>query len=100
VGKTPHATLTANCLAAAGFRVLDMDFTNSSTHFYLDNEEILGKSRSKFKNIKAALSDERNDLRDFTLPTIRESVDIIASSRELSDLRGVNEKRLKDMAPA
>jgi chromosome partitioning protein len=96
VGKTRHAILTANCLAAAGYLVLviDMDFNNSSTYFYL-NDEIIFKSKSK--NIKAALSDEENDLRDFALPTIREGVEVIASSRDLSDLRSISEKRLKNM---
>jgi chromosome partitioning protein len=98
VGKSRHAILTANCLAAAGYCVLviDMDFNNSSTYFYL-LIEMMEKSRGR--NIKAALSDEGNNLCDFTLPTIREGVDVIASSRELSDLRSVNEKRLKNMIP-
>ncbi|MDR2343431.1 MAG: hypothetical protein LBD86_02720 [Spirochaetaceae bacterium] len=55
---------------------------------------------SRNKNIKAALGDEGNDLCGFTLGTIREGVDIIASSRELSDLRAINEKWLKNMIPA
>jgi chromosome partitioning protein len=53
---------------------------------------------SRSKNVKAALSDGGNNLCDFALGTIRGGVEIIASSRELSDLRGVNEKRLKNMA--
>lgn len=96
VGKTRYTIQTANCLAAAGYLVLvvDMDFNNSSTYFFLDEGTI---EKSVKKNIKAALSDADSDLCDYTLPTIREGVDIIASSRELSDLRGVNEKRLKNM---
>jgi chromosome partitioning protein len=96
VGKTRHAILTANCLAASGYRVLviDMDFNNSSTYYYLDES---GMAQSMRRNIKAALSDEGNNLRDFALSTIRENVEIIASSRDLSDLRSVNEKRLKNM---
>jgi chromosome partitioning protein len=99
VGKTRHAILTADCLAKAGYSVLviDMDFNNSSTYFYLA-DEMMRMSRNK--NIKAALSDEGNYLCDFTLGTIREGVDIIASSRDLSDLRAINEKRLKNMMPA
>ncbi|MDR1362661.1 MAG: ParA family protein [Spirochaetaceae bacterium] len=96
VGKTRYTIMTANCLAAAGYRVLvtDMDFNNSSSYYYLDEE---GMAKSIKSNIKAALSDEGNRLYDFTLPTIRKNVEIIASSRDLSDLRAVNEKRLKNM---
>jgi chromosome partitioning protein len=96
VGKTRHVILTANCLAAGGYLVLviDMDFNNSSTYYYLDEK---GMERSLKMNIKAALSDEGNKLTDYTLPTIRDGVEIIASSRDLSDLRSINEKRLKNM---
>jgi chromosome partitioning protein len=99
VGKTRTALLTANCLGSAGRRVLviDMDFNNSATYYYLDEE--LFKQAAQ-RNIADALSRETNDLSDYTLPTLREGVDIIASSRFLADLRAINEKRLARMLPS
>jgi chromosome partitioning protein len=98
VGKTRTAILTANCLGSAGKKVLviDMDFNNSATYYYLD-EDLFRQATTK--NIADALSKETNNLSDFTLPTLREGVDLIASSRFLADLRAVNEKRLVRMMP-
>jgi chromosome partitioning protein len=96
VGKTRIAMLTANCLGAAGNKVvvIDMDFNNSATFYYLPDSgrEIAGK-----KNIADALSREDNNLKEFTIPTEHANVDIIASSRYLADLRSINEKRLSRM---
>ena len=56
VGKTSMAAMTANCLAAAGFKVLviDMDWNNSLSFYYLDKE---GAEMAREKNI--ALEPER-----------------------------------------
>jgi chromosome partitioning protein len=99
VGKTRQALLAANCLGAAGKRVLviDMDFNNSATFYYLPDDKA---ESAKEKNIADALAKESNLLSDYTLPTGHRGVDLIASSRYLADLRGVNEKRLGRMIPA
>jgi chromosome partitioning protein len=98
VGKTRTALLTANCLGSAGRRVLviDLDFNNSATYYYLD-EDLFREAAAK--NIADALSRETNDLGNYALPTLREGVDLIASSRFLADLRAINEKRLVRMLP-
>ena len=99
VGKTRSTILTANCLGSAGKKVLviDMDFNNSATYYYL-NEELFMKATTK--NIADALSRETNSLPAYVLPTIKKGVDIIASSRFLADLRAISEKRLVRMIPA
>jgi chromosome partitioning protein len=99
VGKTRQALLAANCLGAAGKRVLviDMDFNNSATFYYLAGDQA---DSAKERNIADALAKESNLLSDYTLPTNHRGVDLIASSRYLADLRGVNEKRLSRMIPA
>jgi chromosome partitioning protein len=98
VGKTRMAILTANCLGAAGKRVLvlDLDFNNSATLYYLidGQEETVGD-----KNTAAALSREENDIFDYALATVHPGVWYVASSRYLADLRGINEKRLGRMMP-
>jgi chromosome partitioning protein len=99
VGKTRQALLTANCLGAAGKRVLviDMDFNNSATFYYLPDERAGAAGE---KNIADALTKESNLLPDYILPTNHRGVDLIASSRYLADLRSINEKRLSRMIPA
>jgi chromosome partitioning protein len=99
VGKTRQAILIANCLGAAGKRVLviDMDFNNSATFYYLPDDRA-GTAREK--NIADALSKESNLLSEYTLPTGHKGVDLLASSRYLADLRSINEKRLSRMIPA
>jgi chromosome partitioning protein len=99
VGKTRQTVLTANCLGAAGKRVLviDMDFNNSATFYYLPDDQA-GAAREK--NIADALAKESNRLLDYILPTNHRGVDLIASSRCLADLRSINEKRLSRMIPA
>jgi chromosome partitioning protein len=96
VGKTRMALLTANCLGAAGKKVLaiDMDFNNSATFYYLPEGS---QEESLRKNIADALSREENDLHDFTILTEHKNVSLILSSRYLADLRSVNEKRLNRM---
>jgi chromosome partitioning protein len=96
VGKTRGAILTANCLGATGKRVLviDMDFNNSATFYYLSPEQM---ELARSKNIADGLSKETNDLTDYALPTHNPGVHLVASSRYLSDLRSVSEKRLSRM---
>jgi chromosome partitioning protein len=98
-GKTHIAILLANCLAAAGKRVLviDSDLNNSLSFHYLEKETM---EKTRKLNLAAALGDESNDLRDFAVPTVTPGVSLIASSPYLSDLRTVSEKRLKRMLPA
>jgi chromosome partitioning protein len=99
VGKTRQAIVTANCLGAAGKRVLviDMDFNNSATFYYLPDEKAGAAGE---KNIADALTKESNLLSDYTLSTNHQGVDLLASSRYLADLRSINEKRLSRMIPA
>ena len=96
VGKTRMVILAANCLGAAGKRVLvmDMDFNNSASFYYLSAEQT---DSARTKNIADGLSKETNNLADYVLPTGHPGVDLLASSRYLADLRSVNEKRLSRM---
>jgi cellulose biosynthesis protein BcsQ len=96
VGKTRTVLCEANCLGAAGYRVcvIDMDFNNSGTFYYLPDES---KESARKWNIADAMSREENSLADFAIPTRHKNVDIIPSSRYLADLRSVNEKRLSRM---
>jgi chromosome partitioning protein len=95
-GKTNIAILLAKCLAAAGKRVIliDFDLNNSLTFHFVDEDGML---KTKTFNIAAALSDERNNLCDFIVPTRINGIDIIASTPYLADLRTLSEKRLKRM---
>jgi chromosome partitioning protein len=96
VGKTRTVLCEANCLGAAGYPtcVIDMDFNNSGTFYYLPEES---RDEARKKNIADAMSREENNLSDFTIKTKHKNVDIIPSSRYLADLRSVNEKRLSRM---
>jgi chromosome partitioning protein len=96
VGKTTIGIHVANCAAAAGKRVceIDSDLNNSLGYYRLEDME-----RTRKKNLAAALSDERNDLKDYTVETMWENVDLIASSPYLADLRTISEKRLSRMTP-
>jgi chromosome partitioning protein len=99
VGKTRYAILLANCLGASGKRVLviDMDFNNSATFYYLADLE--AEREILNKNIADALTKEENRLDDFSVLTGHRGVSLIASSRGLADLRSINEKRLFRMIP-
>jgi len=98
VGKSHIAVLLARAYAAAGYKVLliDSDLNNSLSFHALDKNmmEKTGKL-----NLAAALSNERNSLTEFTVPTTMPGIDLIASSPYLADLRTINEKRLKNMLP-
>jgi chromosome partitioning protein len=98
VGRTHAAIMLADFLAAAGKKVLlaDSDLNNSMSFHYLD-ENMMEKTRKL--NFAAALSDETNNLCDFTVPTNVPGVELIASTPYLADLRTLNEKRLKRMIP-
>jgi chromosome partitioning protein len=96
VGKTRMVILAANCLGAAGKRVLvmDMDFNNSASFYYLSPEQA---DSARTKNIADGLAKEINNLEEYVLPTDHPGVHLLASSRYLADLRSVNEKRLSRM---
>jgi chromosome partitioning protein len=96
VGKTRMAILIANCLGAAGKRVLvmDMDFNNSASFYYLSPDQT---DIARTKNIADGLSRETNNLADYALATDHPGVHLLASSRYLADLRSINEKRLSRM---
>jgi chromosome partitioning protein len=99
VGKTRYVILLANLLGASGKRVLviDMDFNNSATFYYLSDLDP-GMDREIInKNIADALSREENRLNDYAIMTSHKGVSLIASSRTLADLRSINEKRLMRM---
>jgi chromosome partitioning protein len=98
-GKTNIAALLAKAYAAAGKNVglIDFDLNNSlSFHSIEDDDEM---EKTKRLNIATALSDEKNNLCDFFVPTRTKGVNIIASTPYLADLRTLNEKRLKRMIP-
>jgi len=99
VGKTRTVILLANCLGMAGLNVLviDMDFNNSATFYYLSHDQ---QDLALIKNIADGMAKETNNLADYTLPTTHKGVHIIPSSRYLADLRSVNERRLSRMIPA
>ena len=98
-GKTDISILLAKCLAAAGKRVLLIDFDlNNSLSFHFLNDNLMEKTKSL--NIATALSDEKNNLCDYTVPALVSGIDIIASTPYLADVRTLSEKRLKRMIPA
>jgi chromosome partitioning protein len=99
VGRTHIAIMLANCLAAAGKRVLlaDSDLNNSLSFHYLDEAMM---ERTRKINFASALSDEKNDLKEFAVPTKKAGIDLIASTPYLADLRTLSEKRLKRMIPS
>lgn len=101
VGKTRYALLSANCLGACGKKVLfiDMDFNNSSTFYYLVELSSEAEKDIIGKNIADAMMKEENRLDDYSILTGHKGVSLISSSRGLSDLRAVNEKRLLRMMP-
>jgi chromosome partitioning protein len=98
VGKTSLVIKLADCLAAAGKRILlaDSDLNNSLSYYYLEQEMM---ERTRKLNFAAALGDENNKLCEYAVPTRTPGVDLIASSPYLADLRTLNEKRLKRMIP-
>lgn len=94
VGKTSMAAMTANCLAAAGFKVLviDMDWNNSLSFYYLDKE---GAEMAREKNIAAALFDAGGNIQNYIVPTRKENIKMIPSSLGLLDLQAISDRRLK-----
>jgi chromosome partitioning protein len=99
VGKTCVVIKLADCLARMGYKVVmvDSDLNNSLSFYFLERDTLEKTSK---RNLAAALSDENNNLCDFTVPAKTPGIDLIASSPYLSDLRTINEKRLKRMMPA
>jgi chromosome partitioning protein len=102
VGKTRYVILLANCLGAAGKKVLviDMDFNNSATFYYISDLSPAVEKDIMNKNIADGMSKEENNLNDYTVTTSHKGVSLIASSRGLADLRSISEKRLLRMIPA
>jgi len=96
VGRTNIVILLAKCLAAAGKRVLliDSDLNNSLSYHFLEKEAM---EKTEQLNIAKALSEEKNSLCDFAVPTVSPGVDLIGSTPYLADLRTLSEKRLKRM---
>lgn len=96
VSKSRHSLLTANALGMCDKKVLvlDMDPGNSSlTRYYVEENA----ERIRTKNIFKAMSDPENNLADYALQTNHKNVDIIPSSRFLSDLSTVSDRRLNQM---
>jgi len=100
VGRTNIVICLAKCLAAAGKRVLliDSDLNNSLSFHFIQDEAI--SEQTKKQNIASALSDDKNNLCDFVVPTGTAGIGLIASTPYLADLRTLSEKRLKRMIPA
>ena len=98
VGKTSTTIQLANCLAAAGKKVLviDMDYNNSVSYYYLNSET---ENQTNKKNIALALQNPSYDLTDFILPTNKHGIKLIPSSMTLLDMRTLNEKRLSQIMP-
>jgi len=97
-GKTNIAIFIAKCLAAAGLRVLLIDFDlNNSLSFHFINEDEM--EQTKGLNIAAAMSDESRNLCAYIVQSRIHGIDIIASTPYLADLRTLSEKRLKRMIP-
>jgi chromosome partitioning protein len=90
--------MLARALAAAGKKVVlaDSDLNNSMSFHFLDEGMM---ERTRKLNFASALSDENNNLCDYTVPTTTPGIDLIASTPYLADLRTLNEKRLKRMIP-
>ncbi len=93
-GKSSSTILTANCLAAAGKKVLviDADINNSCSFFYLPNSKEAEK-----KNLAFAL--QGNNLLEFTIKTENPNIDIIPSSLNLINLRAMSTGLLKSLLP-
>jgi chromosome partitioning protein len=98
VGKTAIVICLARCFAGSGKRVLliDGDLNNSLSFHFIDDGEM---EQTKGLNIATALSDEKNNLCDYAVPTKVPGIDIIASTPYLADLRTLSERRLKRMIP-
>jgi chromosome partitioning protein len=101
VGKTRLALLSANCLGKSGMEVLfmDFDFNNSASFYYTFDMNEKAVEEANTKTVFDALSREENTLTDYAVRTTHEGVSLIASSRQMADLRSVNERRLSRMMP-
>jgi chromosome partitioning protein len=95
-GKTHIAMLLANCLGAAGKKVLviDLDENNSSSSYYLSSEEQVVEINTK--NI-ANVMNQNLTIPEAAIQSRFPGVSYVAASRGMSDLRSINEKRLKQI---
>ena len=98
-GKSTITILISKCIAAAKKRVLliDFDLNDSLSNHFLEGDM---QAKTKQLNIAAALSDEKNNLCDYAVPTMTPGIDLIASTPYLADLRALSVKRLKRMIPS
>lgn len=95
-GKSSLLIMTANCLSAAGFRVLVIDITmNKSVSFYYLNAET--EQAVGYKNIGLALSKPDNKLDDYILLTDKFHVDIIPAPFNSVELRNLPLQHLTGM---
>jgi chromosome partitioning protein len=101
VGKTHLSALLARFYAAQGLRVLavDSDLNDSLSYHFLNGvPDEVQKKRAEI-NYALALSSEKNNLCEYTLSTRTTGVDLIATTPYISDLRAINDNRLKRMIP-
>ena len=96
VGKTHITIALLKYLAAAGKKVLGIDFDSNDSlgDFLLVEGTTAYNDAVGGRNIYGALSKEEIDMTEFVVPSKVSGVDIIASSKYLNDLRSINEKRL------
>ncbi|MDR3283667.1 MAG: AAA family ATPase [Treponema sp.] len=107
VGKTRNAILIANCLGAAGKRVLliDTDYNNSATTYYLPKDELINGGLNieeiiEEKNLFEAMANEKNgSLLENIFHTKHRGVDVIPATRSLANIRAISENRLSCLMP-
>lgn len=94
VGKTTNAILTANNLAARGYKVLffDLDTNNSGTMFYTQGLTNILETIEE-KNVFEALS--HNNIERYSVESRIEKVDIIPSHLNIFKLRGIGYNELQ-----
>lgn len=92
VGKTTNSILIANNLAARGFKVLyfELDIqNNSATTYYTKGIADISVKLLKKNNFEAFTN---VSIRDYTIPTIVENIDIVPNSTKMKRLNpGVND---------
>jgi chromosome partitioning protein len=81
-GKSSTAIMTANYLAALGKSILlmDADYGNSTTLYYLENKYGIGE-----KGFAGSI--KKRSISGGIIPTRRENIDIIPSDKSIEDIR-------------